>query len=358
MKSKKHKFGFLIVIILLVLISGCSQNESYDQAIVNGDQSFSQGDYPHALQHYKRAIELNPDANQIHRYISTTLKGEQNAKNYLESINNELVSNQNDNNWSLFLLSEKYSILRYLMPILPLDARSPDMNETLDAYLKIDPNDLSGNLNDCGIEPPTSILTSTPIPTTKPTPKYYAGDIVNRKRITNTYDAIIILGYDPNTDEYATNSIFRIDTMKSWETGTMDTEWYGWSRTVIEELYPYKLDHVGLTKLKQSDGTPYPVVSPPYPEYNSNNDKGLPKSGYYIRVDYADSWSGTITTLKSSRSVDGKFQEDFLVDKYGSGCFSKQDGSHNMLSAEVIQNGEIVRSEYTTNPYGIVCVSV
>jgi hypothetical protein len=206
----------------------------------------------------------------------------------------------------------------------------------------------------------TFTATSTPIPTPIPTPKYAAGDIVRSESLKpSPYDAEIILGYDPDTDKYATTSFFKDDRSKSWENGHMiSKEWYGWSRTLIEGLYPIKIDHIDPNGLKLNDGTSVPAVTPPYPKYNSINEQGLPKSGNYIRVNYDNYWSGTISSLKSSKSVNGIFQNDFSVDKYGSGCFSKQDGSSNLLRVEVIQNGKIVRSETTTNPYGVVCISV
>lgn len=354
MNSKKITLLVSIIIISLVLLSGCTQTATtFDQFVANGDRSFDQGNYQDALQNYERAIELNPDSDYVQRHIMKTLLVRQNA-NFLDSVNRELIVNQNSSNRTLFLLASKIMALKGMT----WNGKSDEANVTLDKYLTIDPQDVSGNLKKYWIENPNKAIKPTSIPTPLPSPKYIAGDIVSKTSTTSGYSAEIILGYDPITDEYATNSIFRDDKTKSWETGNMISEWYGWPRTVIEYLYKYNLAHVDLNKLKQKDGTPYPIVTPPYPEYNSINDKGLPKSGNYIRVNYYDDWSGTISTLKSSRSVEGMFEEDFSVDDYGSGCFSKKDASHNILRVEVIKNGNIVKSESTSNPYGIVCVSV
>jgi tetratricopeptide (TPR) repeat protein len=352
MNFKKITLLVSAIIILFVILSGCTQTATtFDQFVANGDRSFDQGNYQDALKNYERAIELNPDSDYVQRHIMSTLTGYHFAE-FLDSVNKELTINQNGSNRTLFLLASKIMILKYMT----WSGVSDERNVTFDEYLKIDPQDVSGNLKKYWIENPKKTIKPTSIPTPLPSPKYIAGDIVGDK--PSKIAGELILGYDPISDKYATNTFFMDYGKKSWESGDMDLEWYGWPRTVIEEMYKFKLAHVDLNKLKQKDGTPYPIVTPPYPEYNSINEKGLPKSGNYIRVNYDNQWSGTIYTQKFSRSVNGIFEEDFSVDDYGSGCFSKKDASHSVLQVEVIRNGDIVRSESTSNPYGIVCVSV
>lgn len=333
-------------------MTGCTQTATtFDQFATNGDRSFGQGNYQDALQNYERAIELNPDTDYVQRHILNTLTGYHEAE-FLDSVNKELLANQNNRNRTLFLLASKIMALNGIS----WPDKSDEGKVILNEYLKIDPQDASGNLKKYWIDNPNKAIKPTTIPTPLPSPKFIAGDIVNRQ--ASGFSGSIILGYDPIADEYATNLFFMDYGKKSWESGDMNLEWYGWPRTVIEEMYKFKLAHVDLNKLKQKDGTSYPIAIPPYPEYKSTNEKGLPKAGNYIRVNYNDDWSGTISTLKSSRSVEGMFEKDFSVDDYGSGCFSKKDASNSVLRVEVIKNGDIVRSESTSNPFGIACVSV
>ena len=352
MNLKKITLLVLSIIVSFVILTGCTQTATtFDQFATNGDSSFGQGNYQDALQNYERAIELNPDTDYVQRHIMSTLIGRE-CPNFLESVNKELIVNQNSRNRTLFLLSSKIVALRGMT----YNGESDEKNVTLNEYLKIDPQDASGNLKKYWIDNPKKAIKPTPIPTPLPPPKYIAGDIVSRQ--ASGISGTIILGYDPTADEYATNLFFMDYGKKSWDSGDMDLEWNGWPRAFIEGEYKFKLSHVDLNKLKQKDGTSYPIATPPYPKFKSTNEKGLQKAGNYIRVNYNDDWSGTISTLKSSRSVEGMFEKDFSVDDYGSGCFSKKDASNSVLRVEVIKNGDIVRSESTSNPFGIVCVSV
>jgi len=198
---------------------------------------------------------------------------------------------------------------------------------------------------------------STVIPTTASSPKWNPGDIVWHNDVSNRgLVGEIILGYDPISDKYATTTYFNDYNSRKWENGYASLDWNGWSRSVYDDYY-YLITHVNLKKLKQENGTPYPIVTTPYPEYSDTNEKGLPKSGIYVQVDYDGSWSGTIYTQKSSRSVNGMFQEQFYIGEYGSACFSKQDRSSDLLQVRLIEDGDIVNFETTTNPYGIVCLS-
>jgi len=58
------KFIGIFVISLLALVQGVSTKKDVDEAMREGEAAFAKGDFPKALEHYQRALLLDPKLYQ------------------------------------------------------------------------------------------------------------------------------------------------------------------------------------------------------------------------------------------------------------------------------------------------------
>ncbi len=134
-------------------------------------------------------------------------------------------------------------------------------------------------------------------------PLYVAGDLVSRSSGV-TQDVLVILGYDPGTDEYATDQIYPYYTGEWGFRPDAHTEWI--SRDDLERSYPARLTRIALSQIGIGQDSSPPGTAPDYREgdivaQDRSADAPLflilaydPKKGVYytdrIRLSYDGGW--------------------------------------------------------------------
>jgi hypothetical protein len=83
-------------------------------------------------------------------------------------------------------------------------------------------------------------------------------------------------------------------------------------------------------------------------------------AGYQIRIQYSGEWSGAVSAVSGSRSIQGTGTE--TIDISGnpdviSANAQKQTANRETLTIQVLQDGEIVRESQTNAEYGIASVT-
>ena len=79
-------------------------------------------------------------------------------------------------------------------------------------------------------------------------------------------------------------------------------------------------------------------------------------TGTQVQVSYDGPWSGAIDQDGSSQTVDGNGTETFNMTGNPSVVsvdFQKQDGSSGTLTVNILQNGNVVKTESTSAQYGV-----
>ncbi|MBN1763534.1 MAG: hypothetical protein JW878_10775 [Methanomicrobia archaeon] len=111
----------------------------------------------------------------------------------------------------------------------------------------------------------------TPTATPLPEPKYSSGDVIAEKNI-NEDMATLVLDYDPETDEYKTTYINKVDGVWLYRAKSDHEKW--WDREFMEEYKPVKLASVDLSEIMSWDeywegggyeevhATPTPTATP------------------------------------------------------------------------------------------------
>lgn len=198
------------------------------------------------------------------------------------------------------------------------------------------------------------IVTSTSIPL--PEPKYIPGDIVEEEKPITEIARHIVISYGKTTDEYEINTIF-LNRDRTWgHFVNDDTIWH--DREWFEGYCPILIAHVDLSTITIGE----PKISPtptPTSKLISPTPTPTPKV-IQIKVIYSGSWTGAYGDIGSTKSVEGTGTKTFTLSNPEfviSAVFQKDDDSSRTLTAEILKNGEVVKSESTSAAYGVVSVS-
>ena len=94
--------------------------------------------------------------------------------------------------------------------------------------------------------------TSTTVPTVAPAAKYVAGDIIAKTETGGEQQLYVITKYDSATDQYTRAWIYK-NSDGTWG-HFIDSKTDKSPRTIVEKVYPYRVDHVTISAI--------PVVTP------------------------------------------------------------------------------------------------
>jgi len=101
--------------------------------------------------------------------------------------------------------------------------------------------------------------TTTTVPTTAPSVKYAAGDIIAPTSPSSAQNLFVIIKYDRSTDQYTRQMIYK-NADGSWGhfvNNKTDKE----ARTLVEKVYPVKISQVNLTAIAVVTPTPATTVT-------------------------------------------------------------------------------------------------
>ncbi|WP_373839546.1 tetratricopeptide repeat protein [Methanospirillum sp.] len=94
-------------------------------------------------------------------------------------------------------------------------------------------------------------------------PLYVPGDLISKSPgITN--EILVILGYDPATDEYATDQIYQYHTGEWGYRLNLKTKWE--KRTELENSYPARVNRIALSRIGIGADSSPPGTKPDYQE--------------------------------------------------------------------------------------------
>lgn len=92
----------------------------------------------------------------------------------------------------------------------------------------------------------------------------------------------------------------------------------------------------------------------------SGGDSGSSGSSFSVRVQYDGAWQGSISTGGSSRSVEGSGSQMIAIDgspNIISANAQKQEANSDMLTIQILQDGDVVKETSTSAEYGVAQVS-
>ena len=153
------------------------------------------------------------------------------------------------------------------------------------------------------------LIVPTPTPTpTHPEPTYSRGDVLKNPPTDDHVEiATVVLYYSDYADEYNLNYIHKNDEGEWYSIAREDYE-RGVDRDVIEDEEKYcKIDHIDSTEINS------------WIEDNKN-------FGVYIKVSYMGEWSGTVAGIGSSKSVEGRGDEDCDLCSYPAQTYGHTPG--------------------------------
>ncbi|HOL40929.1 MAG TPA: hypothetical protein PLY78_03750, partial [Methanospirillum sp.] len=147
-------------------------------------------------------------------------------------------------------------------------------------------------------------------------PLYVPGDLISRTS-GRADDVLVILGYDPATDEYATDTIYPYYTGDWGYRPDTRAEWMG--RAEVEGTYPARVNRIALSQIGIGADSSPPGTEPVYREgdiiaQDRSADAGLllilayhPKTGEYstdvVRSSYDGGWVRDGQNISKLRSV-------------------------------------------------------
>lgn len=147
-------------------------------------------------------------------------------------------------------------------------------------------------------------------------PLYGPGDLISRTS-GRADDILVILGYDPATDEYATDTIYPYYTGEWGYRPDTKAEWMG--RAEVEGAYPARVNRIALSQIGIGADSSPPGTEPVYREgdiiaEDRSADAGLllilaynPKTGEYstdvIRSSYDGGWVRDGQNISKLRSA-------------------------------------------------------
>lgn len=157
---------------------------------------------------------------------------------------------------------------------------------------------------------------STKTSTAGKSPLYVPGDLISRSA-GSTQEVLVVLGYDPATDEYATDMINRYYTGEWGYRPDTNAEWT--DRTELERLYPARVNRIALSQIGIGADSSPPGTVPDYVEgdivaRDRSADAALllilsydPKTGEYgtdvIRRSYDGGWDRDAQNVSVLRST-------------------------------------------------------
>jgi hypothetical protein len=87
----------------------------------------------------------------------------------------------------------------------------------------------------------------------------------------------------------------------------------------------------------------------------------IPQTGVWVRVIYLGNFTGSVGSAGKMRPVTGsadRFYQIPTVDGIVQALIQKQDGSGNVLTAEIYRNGTMVKNVSITAPRGTIDITL
>lgn len=82
--------------------------------------------------------------------------------------------------------------------------------------------------------------------------------------------------------------------------------------------------------------------------------------GYQIHIEYPYSWQGNYGDVDGQRSINGYGNDEIQVDSISGPLvvvIQKKGGDSKLLKIEILKNGEVVKSDSTSSPYGVISMT-
>ncbi len=121
----------------------------------------------------------------------------------------------------------------------------------------------------------------------------------------------------------------------------------------------------GFSSPDKNTATTAPVTNvsnttPTTPTTPTTSNSSSSATGIQVQVIYDGSWTGNYGDVSGSQSVDGSGSQTYSLTgspSIVSVVFQKSDGGSGTLTANILQNGQVVETKSTSAAYGVVSVS-